>query len=108
MIPETWLPTCTVVTAEMLPVAVTLIVTSPRLAASVRYFGACSLLPRPKKNQSAPPTTATTPRIHNHLFIVAPALSMAASQRRCSMDHAIRLRQRPQQRRADLLQRLHP
>jgi len=59
----------------MLPVAVTLIVTSPRLAASVRYFGAWSLLPRPRKYQSAPPKATTTARIHNHLFIVAPALS---------------------------------
>jgi hypothetical protein len=35
MTPETWLPTCTVVTAEAVPVAVTVMVMLPRSAFSV-------------------------------------------------------------------------
>jgi hypothetical protein len=36
MMPDTWLPTCTVVTAETVPVALTVMVTLPRVAGSVR------------------------------------------------------------------------
>ena len=38
MIPETWLPTWTVVTAEIAPVAVTVMVTSPRSTSWTRYL----------------------------------------------------------------------
>jgi hypothetical protein len=38
-IPDTWLPTWTVVTAEIVPVAATVSATDPTSAASVRYFG---------------------------------------------------------------------
>src|SRR5436190_23700107 len=107
MMPETWLPTCTVVTAEMLPVAVTLIVTSPRLAASVRYFGACSFPLRPTKYQTTPPRTTTPARIHNPLFIIAPVVRRRA-RRRCSMDHGLRIRQRPSGGRRHSLQGLQP
>jgi len=37
MIPDTWLPTWTVVTADREPVAVTVIVMSPRSTGDVRY-----------------------------------------------------------------------
>jgi hypothetical protein len=40
MIPETWLPTLTVVTAESVPVAVTVATTSPRSSFALRYLGA--------------------------------------------------------------------
>src|SRR5687768_17451972 len=40
MTPETWLPTWTVVTAETVPVAVTVMVTVPRETFSVRYCSA--------------------------------------------------------------------
>ncbi len=39
MIPETWLPTLTVVTAESDPVAETVATTSPRSSVAFRYFG---------------------------------------------------------------------
>ena len=51
MTPETWLPTCTVVTAERVPVAVTVMVTVPRSTFSVLYWAALS--PRPLHAQSA-------------------------------------------------------
>ncbi len=38
MIPDTWLPTWTVVTADSEPVAVTVMVTSPRSTATVRNW----------------------------------------------------------------------
>src|SRR5262249_43067955 len=39
MTPDTWLPICTVVTAERVPVAVTVMMIVPRSAFSVRYCG---------------------------------------------------------------------
>ena len=39
MMPETWLPTCTVVTAESVPVAVTVATTSPLSSFAFRNFG---------------------------------------------------------------------
>src|ERR1051326_4631922 len=51
MTPETWLPTCTVVTAERVPVAVTVIVTSPWLTFSVLNCSSC--LPRPRQESTA-------------------------------------------------------
>ena len=44
-IPETTLPTLTVVTAESVPVAVTVCVTLPLSTLAVRYFGARLLAP---------------------------------------------------------------
>ncbi len=38
MRPETWLPTCTVTSAERLPVAVTLAAIAPRSTAAVSYW----------------------------------------------------------------------
>ncbi len=52
MIPETWLPTWTVVTAEIVPVAVTVIVTSPRSTVSVWN----SLVASDPAGQNAKPT----------------------------------------------------
>jgi len=40
-IPETWLPTCTVVTGEIVPVAVTVSATAPRSTSSVRNLSSC-------------------------------------------------------------------
>ena len=39
MMPETWLPTLTVVTADSVPVAVTVATTSPLSSFAFRYFG---------------------------------------------------------------------
>ena len=39
MMPDTWLPTCTVVTAESVPVAVTVATTSPLSSFAFRNFG---------------------------------------------------------------------
>ena len=52
MIPETWLPTATVVTAERAPVAVTVCVTVPRSAFAVRYFGSDLLRPPDEKEHA--------------------------------------------------------
>ena len=60
MTPETWLPTCTVVTAESVPVAVTVTVMLPRSTSSVRYCPPPSSLPRRRKNS---PTS--TPNDHD-------------------------------------------
>src|SRR5437867_4810453 len=61
MIPETWLPTATVVTAETDPVAVTVCVTSPRSTFAVRYFGSeLFLLPSRRTTPPMIPTTTTT------------------------------------------------
>jgi len=38
MVPDTWLPTCTVVTALTVPVALTVALISPRSAGAVRYL----------------------------------------------------------------------
>src|SRR5690242_6928904 len=105
MMPETWLPTCTVVTAEMLPVAVTFIVTSPRLAGSVRYLGVCSLRLRATKYQAPPPTATTAASNTRNRFIVLA--SRTASRRRASMDYRFSLRQRSSARAAEVLQPLH-
>src|ERR1051326_2138043 len=51
MTPETWLPTWTVVTAERVPVAVTVMVTSPRVTFAVLYRSSC--LPRPRQERRA-------------------------------------------------------
>src|SRR5688572_21085152 len=50
MTPETWLPTWTVVTAESVPVAVTVMVTLPRSTFSVLYCS--SFLPPPLQANS--------------------------------------------------------
>src|SRR5258706_5831813 len=58
MIPETWLPTLTVITAETAPVAVTVCVTSPLSIVAVRYLA--SGLPRLPMRKNRPTPTATT------------------------------------------------
>src|SRR5512143_226946 len=63
MIPETWLPTLTVVTADSVPVAVTVWGMMPMSTVAVRYFG-CGL-PRPPmaKKRPTPATTTMTAQI---------------------------------------------
>jgi hypothetical protein len=46
MTPETWLPTATVVTADSVPVAVTVMVIGPRSTFSVRYCKSFPPVPR--------------------------------------------------------------
>ncbi len=61
MTPDTWLPTCTVVTADSVPVAVTVMVTVPRSTFSVRY---CSfLLPLPLHAARAAIVSIVTKRL---------------------------------------------
>ena len=61
MIPETWLPTFTVVTAESVPAAVTVATTSPRSIFSFRNFG--PELPRRARSvaPAMPAPTTTSP-----------------------------------------------
>src|SRR5688572_31507147 len=61
MIPETWLPTSTVVTAERNPVAVTVCATLPRSTFAVRYLGSDFRRPPTSRKTpaAAPRTTAT-------------------------------------------------
>src|SRR5262249_11081989 len=66
MIPETWLPTLTVVTADSAPVAVTVCVMSPLSTAAVRYFA--SGFPRLPTRKKTPTAAAATTRIHATLF----------------------------------------
>src|SRR5579885_3041451 len=60
MMPETWLPTCTVVTAETVPVALTVMVTVPRSTTSVRYLSPPVPLPRRNRNNATRTAAATT------------------------------------------------
>ena len=60
MIPETWLPTWTVVTAERVPVAVTVAVTSPLPIGSVRYCGSSEGRLATYSPYPAPTRTAAT------------------------------------------------
>ena len=47
MMPDTWLPTCTVVTASSAPVAPTVSTTSPRVSVTVLTSGTNSVVRRP-------------------------------------------------------------
>src|SRR5438874_11677207 len=67
MIPETWLPTLTVVTAETAPVAVTVCVTSPLSIVAVRYLA--SGLPRLPMRKNRPTPAATTTRTQTIPFL---------------------------------------
>jgi hypothetical protein len=67
MMPDTWLPTATVVTAETAPVAVTVWVTSPRSTWAVRYFGS-DFFRLPRRRKSPPPAARMT-TIQTHFFI---------------------------------------
>ena len=72
MIPETWLPTLTVVTAESVPVAVTVATMSPFSSFVFRYFGSEEPF-RPNTSHAPAPSTrmaATTARI---LFFIQPS-----------------------------------
>src|ERR1043166_3398864 len=53
MTPDTWLPTWTVVTADSVPVAVTVMVTSPRLTFSVLNCSFCFPVPRQESRAAA-------------------------------------------------------
>ena len=68
MIPETWLPTCTVVTAESVPVAVTVCVIFPWSTGAVRYLSS-GFLRAPMANAS-PPAATTTITIQRILFFI--------------------------------------
>src|SRR5512141_2312079 len=72
MIPDTWLPTFTVVTADSVPVAVTVATTSPLSSFAFRYFGSDEPLRASTNHAPAPITTtaATTARI---LFFIQPS-----------------------------------
>src|SRR5512141_3025000 len=72
MIPDTWLPTFTVVTADSVPVAVTVATTSPLSSFALRYFGSDEPLRASTNHAPAPMTTtaATTARI---LFFIRPS-----------------------------------
>ena len=60
MIPETWLPTWTVVTAEIVPVAVTVAATTPSLDRSPSGTSASVFsFPARRKRRSATATAAT-------------------------------------------------
>jgi hypothetical protein len=48
MMPDTWLPTCTVVTASSAPVAPTVSTTSPRARATVLTSGTNSAVRNPR------------------------------------------------------------
>jgi hypothetical protein len=45
MVPDTWVPTCTVVTASSVPVASTVSTTSPRVTLAVTTTGASGARP---------------------------------------------------------------
>jgi hypothetical protein len=65
MVPDAWEPTCTVVTALMVPVAWTTFCTSPFCTFSVKYCGAlgCSSL-----NAASPAMAASSTPMIVHLF----------------------------------------
>src|SRR3954464_15367181 len=64
MVPEAWLPTCTVVTAWSVPVAVTVFLRLPRSTLAVMYSAALAPLPQYQKPPAATSATrrATTAR----------------------------------------------
>src|SRR5215208_7017624 len=57
MVPDAWLPTCTVVTAWSVPVAVTVLRKEPRSTRAVRYSAA---LARPPQNQNPAAAASAT------------------------------------------------
>src|ERR1044071_9051642 len=57
MVPEAWLPTCTVVTAWSVPVAVTVLRKEPRSILAVMYSAAFAL---PPQYQNPPAATSMT------------------------------------------------
>ena len=71
MIPETWLPTLTVVTAERVPVAVTVDTTSPFVTFSFRNFG--PLFFSFERRRTPPATTATTIAAPIRAFFISSA-----------------------------------
>src|SRR5262249_2945987 len=57
----TWLPTCTILSGDTVPVAVTLATTPPRSTVAVCHFCAGGVFARPScDHASAPPPTAPT------------------------------------------------
>ncbi len=69
MMPDTWLPTLTVVTAERVPVAVTVATTSPFSSRALRYFGSEEPL-RERRSHAPPPMTTTAARAARILFFM--------------------------------------
>src|SRR5215203_1592475 len=68
MVPDAWLPTCTVVTAWSVPVAVTVLRKLPRSTFAVMYSAALAPLPQYQTPPSA--TSATTrPTTARRLFL---------------------------------------
>src|SRR5512140_3771935 len=82
MIPETWLPTLTVVTAESVPVAVTVETTEPFVTFSLRNFG--PLFSSFARRRTPPATTATTIAPPTRAFFIDSAFPsrVAAGRRR--------------------------
>ncbi len=74
MIPDTWLPTLTVVTAERVPVAVTVATTSPFVTFSLRNFG--PLVFSFERRKTPPATTATTIAAPIRTFFISFSLSL--------------------------------
>ena len=68
MMPETWLPTLTVVTAESEPVAFTVCVMSPLSTTAVRYLA--SGFPRLPIRKKSPTAAAATIRSQTAVFFV--------------------------------------
>src|SRR5215207_6948725 len=68
MVPEAWLPTCTVVTAWSVPVAVTVLRREPRSTLAVMYSAAFA--PSPQYQTPPNATSATTrPTAARRLFL---------------------------------------
>ena len=80
MLPETWLPTFTVVTAESVPVAVTVATTEPFVTFSFRNLG--PLFCSSERRTTAPTTTATTTAAPIRTFFIDSAFPSAADARR--------------------------
>src|SRR5215218_7554462 len=70
--PDTWVPTCTVVTAPSLPVALTVELRSPRVTSPKRK-AAASPLPSRRRRKKAPVTsTSTAMAAIRIVFMVSP------------------------------------
>src|SRR5512135_2628472 len=76
MIPETWLPTLTVVTAESVPVAVTVATTEPFVTFSLRNFG--PLFSSLERRRTPPRMTATTIAATIRTFFIGSAFPSRA------------------------------
>ena len=69
MMPETWLPTCTVVTAESVPVAVTVATTSPLSTFAFRNFGSADPRRENSRNAASAARATAIPMIRTRFFM---------------------------------------